>query len=71
MADTAGGGGMVFGIPISQCVENDRISRSSGQTSPFRSRPEVSAEEPAMIRRHGSRSSFTSLIEASRADEVF
>ncbi|RZC43330.1 RhoGAP domain containing protein, partial [Asbolus verrucosus] len=64
-------GGLVFGIPITQCVENDRLSRAAVRTSPFRSRAELSgsAEEPATIGRHGSRSSFSSLIEAPRGDE--
>ncbi|XP_063911660.1 rho GTPase-activating protein 6-like isoform X3 [Zophobas morio] len=64
-------GGLVFGIPLTQCVENDRLSRAAARTSPFRSRPELSGsgEEPATIGRHGSRSSFSSLIEAPRGDE--
>nr|CAD7439068.1 unnamed protein product [Timema bartmani] len=63
--------GLVFGIPISQCLENDRLLRNSRGESSYRSRSEV--EEPAELRRkshHGSRSSFSSLIETSvRADE--
>ncbi|KAJ3631337.1 hypothetical protein MTP99_012470 [Tenebrio molitor] len=64
-------GGLVFGIPLTQCVENDRLSRAAARTSPFRSGAELSgcAEEPATIGRHGSRSSFSSLIEAPRGDE--
>ncbi|XP_076641285.1 rho GTPase activating protein at 102A [Halictus rubicundus] len=58
-------GGMVFGIPLSQCLENDRIAR-------------IAAGEVADIgclsrsSRHGSRTSFTSLIEptvAAKTDE--
>lgn len=63
----------MFGIPISQCVENDRLSRVSGtRINPFRSRGELSgsADEPASIPRHGSRASFSSLIDPSRVDEV-
>lgn len=60
--------GLVFGIPISQCLENDRLGRIA--TS------EV-ADVGCLSRtsRHGSRTSFTSLIEpptstASKTDEV-
>ncbi|XP_076375800.1 rho GTPase activating protein at 102A isoform X2 [Megalopta genalis] len=58
-------GGLVFGIPLSQCLENDRIAR-------------IAAGEVADIgclsrsSRHGSRTSFTSLIEptvAAKTDE--
>nr|CAD7425497.1 unnamed protein product [Timema monikensis] len=63
--------GLVFGIPISQCLENDRLLRNSRGESSYRSRSEV--EEPSELCRkshHGSRSSFSSLIETSvRADE--
>ncbi|XP_078049076.1 rho GTPase activating protein at 102A [Augochlora pura] len=59
-------GGLVFGIPLSQCLENDRIAR-------------IAAGEVADIgclsrsSRHGSRTSFTSLIEptvAAKTDEA-
>nr|CAD7568142.1 unnamed protein product [Timema californicum] len=64
--------GLVFGIPISQCLENDRLLRNSRGESSYRSRSEV--EEPSELCRkshHGSRSSFSSLIETSvRADEL-
>lgn len=61
----------MFGIPLSQCVENDRLSRIASGASPFRSRGELSgsADEPRMGR-HASRASFSSLIDAARADEV-
>ncbi|KAG5885856.1 hypothetical protein JTB14_035876 [Gonioctena quinquepunctata] len=64
-------GGLVFGIPLTQCVENDRLSRAAVGSSPFRSRVELSgtADEPANIGRHGSRSSFSSLIDSPRSDE--
>lgn len=70
--DGASSGGLVFGIPLTQCVENDRISRAATGTSPFRSRGELSgsAEEPSPIRRHGSRASFSSLFEGPRAEDV-
>ncbi|XP_056640965.1 uncharacterized protein LOC130447933 [Diorhabda sublineata] len=63
--------GLVFGIPISQCVENDRLTRAAAGTSPFRSRGELSGsgDEPAKIGRHGSRSSFSSLIDSPRNEE--
>ena len=62
------GGGMVFGIPIGQCLENDRLSRIQRGGSPGR-------DEPSELRRkshHGSRTSFSSLIETTtaRGDEV-
>ncbi|XP_057319246.1 uncharacterized protein LOC130663795 [Microplitis mediator] len=59
-------GGLVFGIPISQCLENDRLARiAAGEV----------ADVGCLSRnsRHGSRTSFTSLIEtptaASKTDE--
>ncbi|CAG9856797.1 unnamed protein product [Phyllotreta striolata] len=64
-------GGLVFGISLAQCVENDRLTRAAAGTSPFRSRGELSGsgDEPTKIGRHGSRSSFSSLIDAPRGDE--
>nr|XP_023030113.1 uncharacterized protein LOC111518025 [Leptinotarsa decemlineata] len=64
-------GGLVFGIPLTQCVENDRLSRIAAGSSPFRSRAELSGttDEPANMGRHGSRSSFSSLIDSPRGDE--
>lgn len=60
----------MFGIPLTQCVENDRVSRAAAGTSPFRSRGELSGsnEEPATIGRHGSRASFSSLFDAPREE---
>ncbi|XP_046429021.1 uncharacterized protein LOC124306369 [Neodiprion virginianus] len=61
-------GGLVFGIPLSQCLENDRIARiaaAAGEISDVGSLTRNS--------RHGSRASFTSLIEvpsvAAKTDE--
>ncbi|CAG9836206.1 unnamed protein product [Diabrotica balteata] len=64
-------GGLVFGISLAQCVENDRLTRAAAGTSPFRSRGELSGsgDEPSKIGRHGSRSSFSSLIDSPRNDE--
>lgn len=64
-------GGLVFGIPLSQCVENDRLSKVATGASHFRSRGElsVSGDEPT-IGRVGSRASFSSLIDAPRGDDV-
>ncbi|CAK9826257.1 Rho GTPase-activating protein 6 [Anthophora retusa] len=59
-------GGLVFGIPLSQCLENDRIARiAAGEV----------ADVGCLSRssRHGSRTSFTSLIEptvAAKTDEA-
>ena len=59
-------GGLVFGIPLSQCLENDRIARiAAGEVSDVGCLSRSS--------RHGSRTSFTSLIEptvAAKTDEV-
>nr|XP_050860880.1 uncharacterized protein LOC127068595 isoform X2 [Vespula vulgaris] len=50
-------GGLVFGIPLSQCLENDRIARiAAGEVADVGSLTRSS--------RHGSRTSFSSLIEA-------
>uniref|UniRef100_A0A0C9QV41 Arhgap6 protein n=1 Tax=Fopius arisanus TaxID=64838 RepID=A0A0C9QV41_9HYME len=59
-------GGLVFGIPISQCLENDRLARiATGEV--------VDVGSLSRSSRHGSRASFTSLIEtpttASKTDE--
>ncbi|KAJ9590747.1 hypothetical protein L9F63_016263, partial [Diploptera punctata] len=54
-------GGLVFGIPIGQCLENDRLTRLQHGGSPSR-------DEPSELRRkshHGSRTSCSSLIETS------
>jgi hypothetical protein len=63
-----GAGGMVFGIPIGQCLENDRLSRIQRGGSPGRDEP----TELSRKSHHGSRSSFSSLIETTtaRGDEV-
>ncbi|XP_012282265.1 uncharacterized protein LOC105700706 isoform X2 [Orussus abietinus] len=55
--DKESAGGLVFGIPLSQCLENDRIARIAAGEA---------AEVASLTRssRHGSRTSFTSLIEA-------
>lgn len=54
-ADVAGG--LVFGIPLLQCIENDRIARIAAG--------EAIADVGCLSRssRHGSRASFSSLIE--------
>ncbi|XP_076175534.1 rho GTPase activating protein at 102A isoform X2 [Ptiloglossa arizonensis] len=58
-------GGLVFGIPLSQCLENDRIARiAAGEVTDVGCLSRSS--------RHGSRTSFTSLIEptvAAKTDE--
>ncbi|XP_011641026.1 uncharacterized protein LOC105429617 [Pogonomyrmex barbatus] len=49
-------GGLVFGIPLSQCIENDRIARiAAGEINDVGCLSRSS--------RHGSRASFSSLIE--------
>lgn len=59
-------GGLVFGIPLIQCVENDRLSRLSSRGGDVGS----ASDEPAPIARHGSRTSFNSLFDAPRGEEV-
>lgn len=61
-------GGLVFGIPLSQCIENDRIARiAAGEVTDVGCLSRNS--------RHGSRTSFSSLIEtpttvAAKTEEV-
>ena len=61
-------GGLVFGISLSQCLENDRLARvAAGEISDVGSLTRSS--------RHGSRTSFSSLIEtpntvAAKTDDV-
>lgn len=59
-------GGLVFGIPLSQCIEHDRIARIAEGTD---------VGSLARSSRHGSRTSFSSLIEtpstiAAKTEEV-
>ncbi|KAL1509148.1 hypothetical protein ABEB36_003933 [Hypothenemus hampei] len=60
-------GGLVFGIPLTQCVENDRIR---GVISPRTDLGHGSTEERTTIARHGSKTSFSSLIDSPRTDET-
>ncbi|XP_015593201.1 uncharacterized protein LOC107266824 [Cephus cinctus] len=54
--DKESAGGLVFGIPLSQCLENDRLARiAAGEV--------VDVGSLTRSSRHGSRTSFTSLIE--------
>ncbi|ERL92845.1 hypothetical protein D910_10152, partial [Dendroctonus ponderosae] len=55
---------LVFGIPLTQCVENDRL-RGSGRSDLV-----SSMEERSNMARHGSRASFSSLIDSPRGDET-
>ncbi|XP_072751090.1 uncharacterized protein Rhogap102a [Anoplolepis gracilipes] len=49
-------GGLVFGVPLSQCIENDRLARiAAGEVTDVGCLGRSS--------RHGSRTSFSSLIE--------
>ncbi|XP_030761287.1 uncharacterized protein LOC115886333 isoform X2 [Sitophilus oryzae] len=63
---TPTGGGLVFGIPLTQCVENDRLSRAAFRTSrtDYVSSPEENTGRG--MARHGSRSSFSSLIDTPK-----
>lgn len=67
--DVAADGGMVFGVPLGQCVENERVARSGKVVDPLRG--EVDSEDTELRRKshHGSRSSFTSLIDPSSSGE--
>lgn len=67
-ADGSSPSGLVFGIPLTQCVENDRIAKAAAVTSRF-SGSDVPCNEESRLGRHGSRSSFSSLIDTSRGDE--
>ncbi|XP_012059446.1 PREDICTED: uncharacterized protein LOC105622642 [Atta cephalotes] len=61
-------GGLVFGIPLSQCIENDRITRiAAGEI--------IDVGCLSRSSRHGSRTSFSSFIEtpptvAAKTEEV-
>ncbi|KAK5643976.1 hypothetical protein RI129_007821 [Pyrocoelia pectoralis] len=57
--------GLVFGIPLSQCVDNDRLSRSSTAAT---SR-DLSGDE-SNLRRNNSRASCTSLVDTTKDDEI-
>ncbi|XP_022901531.2 uncharacterized protein [Onthophagus taurus] len=58
-----GNAGLVFGIPLSQCIKNDRQSRFQNRGG------EYSGSDEPKLGRHGSRASFSSLIDATRTDE--
>lgn len=65
----------MFGVPLSQCVENERVSRHSVASAAFRGSCDPTFPDDAELglRRkshHGSRSSFSSLIEPRIFDEV-
>ncbi|XP_047112193.1 uncharacterized protein LOC124788950 [Schistocerca piceifrons] len=53
--------GQVFGVPLSQCVETERVSRLALRGS--------RSGDLRQQSRHGSRSSFSSLIEGARPEE--
>lgn len=52
---------MVFGVPLGQCVENERLVRC-GKVDPLR---RDDSEELRRKSHHGSHSSFTSLVESA------
>lgn len=54
-------GGMVFGVPLGQCVENERLVRC-GKVDPLL---RDDSEELRRKSHHGSHSSFTSLVESA------
>lgn len=59
--ESSSSGGMVFGIPLGVCVENEKARTS------------LRSSDDHELRRkshHGSRGSFSSLIESTRPDEV-
>ncbi|KAF5277857.1 hypothetical protein FQA39_LY06009 [Lamprigera yunnana] len=55
--------GLVFGIPLTQCVDNDRISRHAVASR------ELSGDE-SNFGRHHSRASCTSLVDTTKDDEI-
>ena len=70
-------GGMVFGVPLSQCIENERLTRNSSCSNvmmSFKNKnltfPYDSDTELKKKTYHGSRTSFSSLIEPRPQDEV-
>ncbi|XP_017768405.1 PREDICTED: uncharacterized protein LOC108556706 [Nicrophorus vespilloides] len=61
--DKGAGSGLVFGIPLSQCIDNDRV-RAVGNAC------YASGDEQRPMARTGSRASFSSLIDSTiRQDE--
>lgn len=67
------GGGLVFGIPLSQCVENERVCRNTSSNISFKNKdstfPDDSDLELRRKSHHGSRTSFSSLIEPRTQEE--
>ncbi|XP_063231883.1 rho GTPase-activating protein 6-like [Bacillus rossius redtenbacheri] len=63
--DPVAGSGLVFGIPISQCLENDRLARGSEGSGV------LEADKSRLRRRshHGSRSSCASLSDSAHPEE--
>lgn len=60
----------MFGIPLSQTIANDRLSEEARGVA---TGVAPGSASPAELRRrshHGSRTSFSSLSDAARADQV-
>lgn len=64
---------MVFGVSLSQCIENERLNRNTSSNT-FKTKsstfPDDSNLELKRKSHHGSRTSFSSLIEPRPQDEV-
>ncbi|KAK6620475.1 hypothetical protein RUM44_006876 [Polyplax serrata] len=69
---STGSSGMVFGVSLSQCIENERLNRNTSSNT-FKTKsstfPDDSNLELKRKSHHGSRTSFSSLIEPRPQDE--
>lgn len=73
--ECSSGGGQVFGIPIDQCVSNERERARLQQQQSQSGNEDIQSdngESTQVLRKssHGSRTSFSSLIEGFKFDKV-
>ncbi|KAL0268144.1 UNVERIFIED_CONTAM: hypothetical protein PYX00_010199 [Menopon gallinae] len=68
-----GGSGLVFGIPLGQCVENEKVCRTTNSSITLKSKDTTFPDDTELeLRRkshHGSRTSFSSLTDARAQEE--
>ena len=69
-AEHPSGGGQVFGIPIEQCVSNEKAARLSQQGEDATPSDNGDGAQVQRKSSHGSRTSFSSLIEGFKFDKV-
>src|SRR5262245_45521068 len=62
-------GGLVFGIPLSQCISNEQTARRTRGMSPSHRHGSDDADLHKKSH-HGSRTSFGSLLDTLRNDKV-